>query len=74
MTEPPSRRAFLELSAGAAALALAPACARRDPSCGSASAARRATAGSSTTSTGGRTGAGRARSGVGPTAARPRCR
>lgn len=31
MIEPPSRRAFLELSAGAAALALAPACGRRDP-------------------------------------------
>jgi hypothetical protein len=31
MTEPPSRRAFLELSAGAAALARAPACTRRDP-------------------------------------------
>jgi tungstate transport system substrate-binding protein len=31
MIEPPSRRAFLELSAGAAALAIAPACSRREP-------------------------------------------
>ncbi|HEX7940435.1 MAG TPA: hypothetical protein VF488_01445 [Gemmatimonadaceae bacterium] len=31
MTEPPSRRAFLELSAGVAALAIAPACSRREP-------------------------------------------
>jgi tungstate transport system substrate-binding protein len=30
MSEPPSRRTFLELSAGAAALALTPACSRRD--------------------------------------------